>query len=249
MRETVMDKTRLAAFADGELSPEEAAAVVMHLADHPADQAYVDDLMAANAALAAAFAGPMTEPVPPALRALIEGEAAPAAQAAPAQVIAFPVRRRVAFAGGFALAASVALAAFLLPGGAEGPLTPGPLAAGQPIHDLLDRMPSGQEVALGEGRSAMVLATLPTADGPCREVEILDRGAARMEVALVCHGPEGWHVEVALSEALPGEGAEQGFVPASGAEVQALDAWLDQLGAGLALDAAAEADLIARGWQ
>ena len=47
-----IDRTRLAAFVDGELSPEEAAAVVMHLADHPADQAYVDDLFAANAALA-----------------------------------------------------------------------------------------------------------------------------------------------------------------------------------------------------
>ncbi len=45
----------LAAFVDGELSPEEAAEVVMHLADHPADQTYVDDLFAANAALAEAF--------------------------------------------------------------------------------------------------------------------------------------------------------------------------------------------------
>ena len=47
-----MDRARLAAFVDGELSPEDSAAVVMHLADHPADQAYVDDLFAANAALA-----------------------------------------------------------------------------------------------------------------------------------------------------------------------------------------------------
>ncbi len=43
-RSTVMDKDRLAAFVDGELTPEEAAAVVMHLARHPDDQAYVDDL-------------------------------------------------------------------------------------------------------------------------------------------------------------------------------------------------------------
>jgi len=34
-RPTALDKHRLAAFADGELSPEEAAALVIHLADHP----------------------------------------------------------------------------------------------------------------------------------------------------------------------------------------------------------------------
>lgn len=61
-RPQMMDKQHLAAFADGELSPEEAAAVVMYLADHPADQAWVDDLMAANAALAQAFSTPCTNP-------------------------------------------------------------------------------------------------------------------------------------------------------------------------------------------
>lgn len=243
-----MDKTRLAAFADGELSPEEAAAVVMHLADHPEDQAYLDDLMAANAALAAAFSGPMSEPVPPALRAMIEGTAATPAPA-PAKVIALAPRRRAAFAGGVALAASLALAAVLLPGGPEAPLTPGPLAAGQPIHDLLNTMPSGQELALGAGRSAMVLATLPTPDGLCREVEILDRAAARLERALACHGPEGWRIEVALAEPLGEDGAEQGFLPATGEEGMILDPWLDRLGAGLALDSAAEAEWIARGWR
>ena len=65
---TAFDKDRLAAFGDGELSPEEAAAVVMHLADHPDDQAWVDDLIAANETLAAAFAAPLHEPVPEAIR-------------------------------------------------------------------------------------------------------------------------------------------------------------------------------------
>jgi anti-sigma factor RsiW len=34
-----MDRERLAAFVDGALAPEDAATVVMHLADHPQDQA------------------------------------------------------------------------------------------------------------------------------------------------------------------------------------------------------------------
>lgn len=70
-RTTAMDRNRLAAFADGGLSPEEAAAVVMHLADHPEDQAFVDDLMASNALLVRAFSGPSQEPVPERFRAII----------------------------------------------------------------------------------------------------------------------------------------------------------------------------------
>ena len=86
---TQMDRTRLAAFVDGELSPEEAAAVVMHLADHPADQAYVDDLFAANAALSAAFAAPLSEPIPSSLRAVLH------ADPVPAQIIPFRPRMRL----------------------------------------------------------------------------------------------------------------------------------------------------------
>jgi len=73
-RPTVMEKDRLAAFVDGELSPEEAAAVVIYLADHPQDQAYVDHLTAANVALSQAFAAEVDEPVPDRLRHLIMGK-------------------------------------------------------------------------------------------------------------------------------------------------------------------------------
>ena len=149
-RET-MTRDRLAAFADGELTPEEAAAVVMHLADHPQDQAYVDEVMAANAALARAFAAPMTEPVPDAIRTAILG---PAPQAEPARIL--PFRRPVAaLAGfglaGFAVAATIAGLALLLPQSMSGPaLVPGPLAAGTTLHQAIAAQPSGQTVALGQ---------------------------------------------------------------------------------------------------
>jgi anti-sigma factor RsiW len=87
---TVMDKDRLAAFVDGELSPEEAAAVVLHLADTPVDQAYVDDLFAANEALAQAFGAPLSEPVPEAIHAAIMGPSAAT------NVVAFRPRRALA---------------------------------------------------------------------------------------------------------------------------------------------------------
>ena len=68
---TEMDAARLDAFVDGALSPEEAARVVLHLADCPGDQAYVDAVMETNALLAAAFSEPLHQALPERLRATI----------------------------------------------------------------------------------------------------------------------------------------------------------------------------------
>jgi anti-sigma factor RsiW len=78
---------KLAAFADGELEPEEAARVVMHLADHPEDQAYVDRIAVERALLARAYGPIAAEPVPERIRAVIEGR-----EASGARVLAFPPR-------------------------------------------------------------------------------------------------------------------------------------------------------------
>lgn len=246
-RDTVMDKTRLAAFADGELSPEEAAEVVMHLADHPHDQAYVDDLMAANEALGRAFDTPMNEPVPEAIRAAIMGEA-------PAAVVV-PFRRKPSawLGGGLALAASVALAAVILPTliGTEDAverLAIGEVAEGTRLAQHLDALPSGTPEALDEGREMMILATLPIDGGFCREIEVVDEPAARVDLGIACNRGEGWSVEVTMSEPLAATGTETGFVTASGAEVQSLLPFLDRLGAGMALGPEEEASVIAQGW-
>jgi len=245
-----MDKDRLAAFVDGELSPEEAAAVVMHLADHPADQAYVDDLVAANELLAAAYEAPLHEPVPDAIRDTILGREA----AAPATVVPFRPRSRAPlWAGGaLALAAAVAAVAVLIPGapvpGGGGLLAVGPLVEGSEIAAVVEDLPSLVPQVLSGGREAMVLATMPTPDGGfCREIEVLDRTAGRLDMAVACTRPEGgWAIEVALSEPVTPEA--EGFVTASGPETQALALFLDRRGAGLALDPGAEEAAIA-GWQ
>jgi hypothetical protein len=235
-----MDRARLDAFADNELSPEEAAAVVMHLADHPADQAYVDEVMAANALLARAHAGPMAEPVPEAIRRAILG----------AEVV--PLRRRLPALGivGAALAAGVAALALLWPGaGAPPALLPGPLAPGGAVHAAVTGLASGTPSALADGSRVMVLATLPTPSGHCREVERVDPAAGVLTMALACEQGGAWRIEVALSEPLPEAVEAEGFVPAGGAETAGLTPWLDRVGAGLALDAEAEAGLIARDWR
>lgn len=239
-----MDRDRLAAFVDGELSPEEAAAVVMHLADHPADQAFVDDLFAANAALAAAFAAPLSEPVPPALQAVLDGKGASA------QIIPLRPRLRPAFmAGALAIAASLAAAVVLFRPAEPSNLALGPVAAGSPLAQVLDTLPSGTPVTEADGRELMILATLPTDTGHCREVEAIDRTAAQIELALACQGAgTGWKVEVVLKEPLPTADGQDGFVTAEGTAAQGLSPFLDQRGAGLALSPAAEADMIAKGW-
>lgn len=243
---TTLDKETLAAFVDGELSPEEAAKVVLHLADHPQDQAYVDDLSAANAALAQAFAAPLHEPVPAGIRAAIMG---PAAQ----NVVVFRPRPRLAMAlGGLALAASVTAAALLLPGLTGGRqaagIALGPLAAADPVTAVLESRASGVVVQLADGRETMVLSTFGMPDGRfCREFEVIDRAAGRVDFAVGCSSGDAWAVEAAIAE-ISDPGAAQGYAPAGGAETDALTRFLERGGAPTLLDPAAEAAAIARGW-
>ena len=248
-RPVVMDKDRLAAFVDGELSPEEAAVVVMHLADHPEDQAYVDNLTAANAALALAFAPALDEPAPEALRHLILGTSPEA------KVVPFRPRPAVrpivpllgGLAAGAALAAGLAVAVFL-PNVDRHDLTPGPLAADFPLLPFLASAPSGVTEVMEDGAKVMILATVPTPSGFCREIEVIHAPPGRLEAALVCHEGSGWTVEVVLTESLANAEDGEGFGTASGAEAQGFGPFLDRIGAGAVLDPAAEAAVIARGW-
>jgi hypothetical protein len=250
-RPTVMDKERLAAFADGELSPEEAAAVVMHLADHPEDQAFVDDLMAANAALAEAYAGVLAEPVPPALRALVLGEApAPTATVVPfrARVMARPAATLAAgLAAGAALAAGLMLAVFL-PAADPLRMAPGPLASGSDLSRALTDLPAGAVRQFGEGAEVTVLATLPVPGGYCREIEVMRPATDRLEAGLACTTGTGWQVEAVITEALTAAAGDDGFGTASGAEAQGFAPFLDRIGAGALLSPDEEAAAMAKGW-
>lgn len=247
-----MDKDRLAAFVDGELSPEDAAAVVMHLADHPQDQAYVDDLIAANEALAMAFSAPLHEPVPEAIRAAIMGGTAPATERK-GRVLPFrPRAGRTVWAGAaLALAASLAAVSLLIPGGPPPPggssLTLGPIAAGSDLARAVTALPALTPEMLTGGQEVMILATVQTADGRfCREVEIIDRTAERLDLGIACTAGNGWTVEIALQESLRSDG--DSIEPASGGPAGTLTRFLDSLGAGPALDPGAELSAIADGW-
>lgn len=244
---TTMDRDRLAAFADGELTPEEAAAVVLHLADHPGDQAWVDEVMAANLQLRRAFADIAQEPVPDRFTRLILPDPAPEG----ARVVPFrrPVTPARAGLAGAALALAAALAAMaFLPGGSGAPLRIGPVAPGTPLHAALETLPSGRTQAFGDRGGLTVLATLPADGTVCREFELSQPVQAQLQMGIACRRGDGWSVEIMLAEtAIPPAGSAD-YTPAFGPEVQAVETWLDSRGVGMALDAAQEAEWIARGW-
>lgn len=252
-RETAMDREHLAAFVDGELSPEEAAAVVMHLADHPGDQAFVDDLFAANAALAQAFSAPMSAEVPAAIRAAILGGGDGGGDGrgdGGGRVVALRPRRRMPLVWG-GMAAAAVVAGVLLPGlltpVGPGP-APGPLAAADPVAQMLEQQPSGSPIALGGGREAMVLASFALPGGVfCREIEMIDPPAGRIDYAVACREGDGWDVRITLAEAADQAGG--GFVTANGDEADALIRLLQDGAAARPLDPRAEAAAMAAGWR
>lgn len=252
--ETVMDAGRLAAFVDGELSPEDAAAVVLHLADCPGDRAHVDALMEVGALFAAAYAEPMHQAVPERLRAVIYPVAPQSAplraaprRAAASRAAAQRPRRRLAGWGLAALAASALLAVSLVQrpdtGGAP---AAGPVAAGSTLHAALEATPSGPGAS-----GLMLIATFRDAAGrPCREFEARTPRTGVVTHGIACReGTSGWKTIAAFSEEAPEAGASrQAFVPAGGAADNDLDAVLDRIGAGMSLSPAEEAALIRDGW-
>ncbi len=241
-----MDPRLLNAFADGALEPEDAARVVMHLADCPADQAVVDGIMTTNALLARACAGPMQEPVPPAIRATIL-DARPA-EPRPRQT---PPRRRPAraFLWAGALAAGLAAAALLPPlltrDGAE--LALGPVPARSPLAEALTELHSGETQMLAQDVEIVMVATYASPAGFCREFT-LHAGVGAADLAgLACRDGTGWRV--AARETEPESEAGTRYVPAGGDDADAIRTSLDARDAGPALSTADEAAALGAGWR
>lgn len=248
----IIDKAQLAAFADGELSPEDAAAVVMHLVDHPEDQAYVDEVMATNLALARAFAAPMQEPIPDRFTAILLPESRQSA-ATSSSIIAFPKanRTRLVLAGivsaGLSIAAAVAVVS-IFPGSASD-LTVGPVADGSTLHEILSKSPSGESVAFGAERALTILSSFSADTGDCREFEMILTKERQIQIGLACQERGGWVLDVVLAEVLSADTVQTNtYAPASGEDAFALDRWLDRRGADAVMTSAQEAERIADGW-
>lgn len=240
-----MDDETLMAFADGELTGEQAGAVARAVAADPALAARVDLFRKTRAALAMpdpaadAFAagGSAADDRDAALIAQIR--AAQAASAVVPATVAVPNAPRPAPANRnrapAAVAASLVVALGL--GWWSGMFTPTPtqLPAGglsPALVAALDSVPSAQS---RDGFTA--IATYQTADGRlCREYET----TAPPQIAIACHEKGGWVQRFAAAE-ITDTGA---YVPATG-DLEALDAALADLRAGEPLPPEDEARALA----
>lgn len=240
-----MNRNTFAAYVDGELSPEQAAQVVLHLADHPEDRAHVNALMELNEALGQAYDQPMLEPIPPRIRAAILGQ----------RVVAFPkaprVRRRglrdALWAGAGALAAAVAAFMILTPG-RDGPpaIVAGALLAQSPAAEALSRLASGQSRFVGDGLEMSPVASFRASDARyCREFRL--QGRAGVKDGVACAQEGGWRVHALASRAA--SAPSDGISPAAGGADDPVGAALDELGAGFTLPPAEEAAAISAGWR
>jgi hypothetical protein len=216
----------LMALADDQLPEAAAQPLLALIAADPALAARYAVFTDTRAALQAAFAA---GPVPEALVRAIRNEGA--------DPVVVPFRPRKMFAPvPLALAASLLLAVgfggFMVGRGAPGATgDPGVMAAAQ-----LSGAVTGDEAALEGGGAARVLGSYQTDAGLCRLLDLTLPGD-RAERAVVCRQQAGdWAVVAAVAA-----GQGEAYIPASDLGAELIDQVLDDLGAGPALDSAAEA--------
>lgn len=267
--DAVIDRATLDAFVDGALTPEEAARVVMHLADAPAAQAHVDATMELNALLAEAFGAPLAMPAPKHILAALEGSG----RKRISDPIGLRARGRGALRratggaapytfGAAAAAAAMALGVWLWPQGPAG--TPenlrlaGPVPAGTSLYEALETRGSGLAIQGERGTEIAVIATYLDSDRrPCREFEVLQRSEGTAAAGVACRDRASeWVVAFAASRPLqapaPSSDATPdtaAYIPAAGVTDAAVSGALDALGAGPALVPEAEERLIANAWR
>lgn len=228
---------RLAAWLDGALSPNEAAAFEREMEADPALARRAQEWKANDAFIAGALAPIAEAPIDADLLARmglgLEQAAVPQASAVPRAANDNPPWwRRHALPLGGAVAASLAAALLLaVPGGSQR----------DDFSVALDTTPSLGQVRLADGRTIQPTLTVRAADGRwCREY----RSGA--ESGLACRDGEGWKVEATGKRSGPDGSGDIGL--AAGADGSALDAAYSRIGAGDPLGGAEEARLIAKGW-
>ncbi len=232
----------LVAFADGELLPGEAATVQAAILDDPTLANRVEQMRAVRAALRSGVGG---AEVPDALTARIRALAAERAStlSVEAPVIDLAARRRaspVRPVWQLPTAAAIALAIGAAAGWMvrTGPVpVDGLVFAGLDdgaVARLLDTLPSGTGAGIGSDETLTVISSFTDSSGIlCREFEIDSASTARLAVACV-EGPS-WDLRFVAATSPDGDG----YLPASSTE--ALDVWLDAIGAGGVLEPDEEA--------
>lgn len=269
------DFETLMAYADGELSAEQAQAVEARLEVDAEARELVERLRQTRSELAAEMDVLLTEPVPQRLIDTVMhhpmgamGGRAPATEAValrpvdarPLDASAQPSSRATtatttaaanspSYWPRMAAAACLALAVGLTTGhwwGQQSGAATGTDLA-QTLQRALQTLPSGEALAAG-GVVVMPVASFRAASGlACREFEQEAQG--RIAHGLACREGDQWVARAVLDRgpASGTLGSEPAFAPASG-EADALATLLDRLGAGATLGADEEQRLIEQGW-
>jgi anti-sigma factor RsiW len=246
-----IDDERLMAYADGALSPDEAAEVDQAIAADEAlaakVAAFADSRTMVKRALGAA--PPVSDKLAATIRAMAEADAAKRqTSTGSAQVIDLASRRRTVPFWQLPIAASVALAVGVFGGWIGKPQADeiGGISVAvideAALVEALAVVKSGNRTEIGKGVGFTAIASFRNGDGQlCREFEH-DRAGGDMVVAVACRADETWSVRFAVASAATGDA---GYVPAS--SLDTLDAWLSAIEAGAPLsdekEAAALADL------
>ncbi|WP_428311402.1 anti-sigma factor family protein [Hydrocarboniphaga sp.] len=222
----------LSAYLDGELDAEAAARVESALAGDLLAQQRLQQMRANDSALKAAMRLPDIAPRDP-LAARILGSSAPPAvtRIAPRRASrAASYRAMAAGVGGLALGYLLSQA-----------LTPGATAVAvidASLSGVLDSVASGQASA---DRATRISLSFKAADG--RYCRVFSRSGADYGEGLACRDASGW--QLVAWDASQGEAAG-GYQPAGGNDM--LDAVMDRLGGGAALDVQQERALIDAHW-
>lgn len=230
---TDMDEAMLIAFVDGELDEVNRRRVERAVAEDPALAARLDMHVRLRERLAGHYAPIEAEPVPAAMRTLLQEDAKVVPFARPVQA-----RRRVWAMGG-AIAASLLLGLGVghFSGGSDGPISieRGTMVAqGELASALETQLASAQE----EAPIRIGLSFRRKGGGWCRSFE----GQALSGVA--CREGQGWQVQ----QLIPGAGQEGAYRQASSGDAR-LMATIDTLMDGSPLDAAQEKAAKDRRWQ
>lgn len=234
-----IDDTTLMALADGELDPAEADRLRALIAEDPVAQARLRQFIETRERLRQLAGGADAGPADAALIAMIRAASVPdarsAAAPAPARRPANRNRAPLAALAAALTALAIGLGWWQMPGSPGDGLAPDLVAA-------LDALPSGEGAQLADGRDLTILASYRNRFSElCREYET-HQGEA-MQLSVACRGGGGGETWVARFETR--FTAPEGYLPASG-EIEALDSYLADTGAGAPLTPEEEAAALAR---
>ncbi|PPC87332.1 MAG: hypothetical protein CTY31_04295 [Hyphomicrobium sp.] len=257
---------KLMAYADGELSHQEAVEIEAFLEVNDEARALVEQFQRNAERIKAAYVPTLNSAVPD---KLIDAVMSSPTRAKSTVIQMSEFRKSISknSSMALALAASIALVIGATAGSWMTQLNPttiqtasialGPVAKGTPLENLLEKQPSGTELATNDEAKSerlLVIATFrDSKDRICREIEVLDDALGKQPVAagVACRnaGAATWVVEGAARVKVANAASSTDYVPSGANEADVLQGLLNILGAREALAPNDERSLLDRGWQ